>query len=238
MKNKIRLSITDPSIIKAFFGTVKSYHYVVTGDDFDEHDNQGPGTYSGIEVSQDQLDKWKSGISKCNQSGIDPKSRDGMLLRLSEMKGVTVDVLPNDLEERFAAAKVKAEETRKLDERLARLQSGTLIPISHSLVEINERFQPVLSKLGFIKDWPDMKAIKLIDSLPHFDGIDFYELLDGMSRLSKHRQGTAWCIYTENPEVIQAWLEAAKPSREKATPYESWTQYYDAAAQKHLPTDH
>lgn len=78
-------NLVNPVIIEAFFGdSAKSYSYTVSPEEFDEHDNEGPGHYCGVEVSAEDAARWDAGLHACKEVGVNPRSVEGLRLRLEK----------------------------------------------------------------------------------------------------------------------------------------------------------
>ena len=76
-----RIKITDPVLVRHLVPGGTSYDYVVTDRDFDEYDNEAPGTYRGIEVPADVADRWDRGLKECARLEIQPRSAEGIGMR-------------------------------------------------------------------------------------------------------------------------------------------------------------
>lgn len=73
-------------IIAAFFGSQhETYNYKVSVDEFDEHDNEGPGHYYGVSVPADMADRWDAGLIACRDAGVGASTPEGFALRLTLM---------------------------------------------------------------------------------------------------------------------------------------------------------
>ncbi|WP_427501757.1 hypothetical protein ACQE3E_23230 (plasmid) [Methylomonas sp. MED-D] len=66
----------------AFLMNYEYYDYTISFDEFDELDNDGPGRYYGVIVSDEQANIYIDVIAKLKLSGIDPLSELGLAERL------------------------------------------------------------------------------------------------------------------------------------------------------------
>lgn len=132
--------LVDEQIIRGFFGDqAKSYDYEVTQDDFDEYDNEAPGTYYGVAVPATLADRWDAGIEACQNANVKTRSREGLLMRYRIMVEDDTADLPSELLTYLEAREVaEATEQRKKDaaERKEADEKAELTALLSGLIQV------------------------------------------------------------------------------------------------------
>jgi hypothetical protein len=83
--SKVRIpNLTNKAMIEAFFGTADQYCFEVSQEEFDDYDDNGPGTYQGSLVTPEEADKWDAGLRECQTASVSPRSLEGLRIRLAQ----------------------------------------------------------------------------------------------------------------------------------------------------------